>query len=148
MSALSAIKAILEADATLLAAATGGIWDLNETGRMGISRTGQPTAFTNGIIKPCLLVKSRTYRPDGSLADDAIQYVSTQEFIEVWTYQDSGFVTIETMLGRVFVLLHGQQIEGTFRVVWQGDTRPGVRDDDLDANVVIANYMAVAKRSV
>ena len=92
MSALSAAKTILEADATLLATATGGVWDFDETGRLGLSRTLTGGAFdSNGILKPCLLLKLRSSTPDSILADDATKYVSVREMLEVWFYQDTGY---------------------------------------------------------
>ena len=115
MSALAAAKAILEADATLLATATGGVWDFDETGRLGLSRQSTPAAFdANLTIKPCILVKSRSTNPDYILADDANKYVSTREILEIWLYQDSGYSTIETMKLRIHILLHTVQLVGTF----------------------------------
>lgn len=147
MTTLAAIKAILEADATLLALATGGVWDFDETGRMGLSRTATPTAFTSaGIIKPCLLLKLRSTLPDGILQDDANQYQSAREIIEAWFYQDSGYATIESMRARVYHDLHAQRVSGTFQVVWAGDIRPGIRDPDLDANLERSEYLAIVKK--
>ena len=147
MSALSAAKAILEADATLLATATGGIFDYTETGRQGLSRTITPTAFdSNGIIKPCVLLKLRDAIPDGQLADDASQYVSVRQILEAWFYADSSFAAIETMRDRVFTLLHGKQLTGTFVVRWAGDVR-GQRDIELDAFLERSDYLVITKRS-
>lgn len=148
MSALSAWKTILEADATLLATATGGIWDFDETGRLGLSRTLTPTAFdSNGIIKPCILVKLRTSTPDYILADDSNKYVSVQEFLEAWFYESSGYTNIETMRDRVFALTHTVQLTGTFQCFWAGNIRPGIRDDDLDAFVERSDYQVYLPKS-
>lgn len=148
-SRVAAIKAVLEADATLLATATGGIFDWDETGRQGLSRTATPGAFdSNQVIKPTVLVKLRSAVPDGQLADDASQYVSLREVIEIWLYADNSYSAIETMRDRVYVLLHGKQIDGSFVVRWVGDVRPGIRELDLDAFVERSDYMAVVKRSV
>lgn len=150
MSILSAAKALLEADATLLAAATGGIWDFDETGRMGINRTTAPAAFNQATetINPCVLVKLRSSTPDYILADDSNQTVSLREVLEVWFYQDSGFTTIETMRNRVYALLHARQFGGAFMCYWQGDVRFPIRDLDLDANLERSEYLVRAKRSV
>lgn len=135
MSSVSAALAVLEADDTLVAAATGGIYDLDETGPNGISRTTTPAAFDdNEIIKPCVLLKLRSATPDGFLVDEAAQYVSVREVLEAWFYQDSGYDSINTMRDRVFTLLHAQQLSGTFMVLWAGDVR-NQRDTNLDANV-------------
>jgi hypothetical protein len=147
MSALSAAKAILEADATLLATATGGVWDFDETKRLGLSRTTTPAAFNNGIIKPAVLLKLRSDTPDNILADDANQYQSTREMLEVWLYEDAGFTAIATMSARVRVLLHAKQLAGTFMCYWAGSFRPGIRDDDLDANVERSDFVVHTKKS-
>ncbi len=148
MSTLSAAKAILEADATLLATATGGVWDFDETGRLGLSRTVTPAAFdSNGRIKPCVLLKLRSSTPDSHLRDDAGQYSSTVDMLEVWFYQDAGYDSIETMRNRVYALLHAKQLTGAFAVHWAGDVR-GQRDVELDASVERSQYQVFTARSV
>lgn len=147
MSALAAAKAILEADATLLSTATGGIWSYDETGRLGLSRELTPTAFdANGIIKPAVLLKSRSITPDYILADDSGQYVSAREMLEAWLYQDTGYGAINTMAQRIHVLLHTKQLSGTFVCRWSGGFRPP-RDTDIDANVERVDYEIRTKRS-
>jgi hypothetical protein len=148
VSALAAAKAILEADATLLATATGGVWDYDETGRLGLSRELTQAAFdANGIIKPCVLIKSRSITPDYILADDANQYVSTREVIECWLYEDTGYANITTMGQRIFVLLHARQLDGTFAVRWAGDLPQPLRDTDLDASLGRSDYTVIGRRS-
>ena len=148
MSILSAAKALLEADSTLLSTATGGVWDFDETGRMGINRTANAAAFdSTGIIKPCVLLKLRSSTPDYILADDSNQYVSVREMLEAWFYQDGGFSSIETMRNRVFALLHTKQL-GAWQCLWAGDIRFPVRDTDIDANVERSDFTVRAKRSV
>jgi hypothetical protein len=147
VSALSAAKAILEADATLLAMATGGVWDYDETGRLGLSRELTPGAFdANGIIKPCVLVKSRSITPDYLLADDANQYVSAREMLECWLYEDTGYANIATMKSRLHILLHATQLNGTFSCRWAGDIQPP-RDTDLDASVERVEFEIRSYRS-
>lgn len=150
MSILSAAKALLEADATLLATATGGVYDFDETGRMGIGRTNTSAAFeqTTEIIKPCVLVKTRAPVADYILADDANQMVSFTEALEVWLYEDSGFAAIEAMKPRIFALLHARQFGGAFICLWQGDFRPPMRDIELDANFERMEFKVRAKRQV
>ena len=148
MTTLSAAKAILEADSTLLATATGGVWSLDETGSEGINRTTNPTAFDSSLnIKPCVLIKLRSTTPDYILADDANQYVSAKEMIECWLYQFNAYDQIEIMKLRIFALLHAKQLAGTFQVRWTFDTQP-MRDIELDAFVMRSDYQATVKRSV
>jgi hypothetical protein len=146
VSALSSAKTILEADATLLATATGGIWSYDETGRQGLSRTITPAAFdSNGVIRPCILLKMRDAIPDGQLADDASQTVSLREMLEAWFYQDTGYAAIETMRDRVYVKLQAVQLTGTYGCWWAGDIR-GARDTELDASVERADYLVRRRR--
>jgi hypothetical protein len=140
---LTSAKAILEADTgmgNLVALATGGIWDWDETGRMGINRSNAATAaaWSNGIIKPCLLLKVRTSVPFGEVADDAAQVTGARDMLEVWAYQDNGYSTIKSMLARVYVLLQGKRVGG-YVCRWALDVEPP-RDVEMDANVQRSDY--------
>jgi len=144
---LASAKAILEADSTLLALATGGIYDYDETGRMGINRTNSATssAYSGGIIQPCLLLKLRTSVPFGDIADDVRQVTGARDMLEVWAYQDNGYSTIKSMLDRVYMLLQGKQVGGAV-CRWALDLQP-LRDVEMDANVERADYAVVYVRS-
>jgi len=147
LSALSAAKAILEADATLLATSTGGVWDYDETGRLGINRTTTPGAFDdNKVIKPCVLLRLRSSEPNPFLQDEGARYSGVTEMLEVWFYEDSGYSNIETMRDRVWTLLHAVQLSDTFMCLWAGDVRGG-RDTDLNANVERSTYQVTTKKS-
>lgn len=148
MTVLTNIKAILEADATLLALATGGIYDLSETGRLGLNSTTVPGAYdaTTGLIKPCILLKLRSETPDGILQDDSAQYSSLVAVYEAWCYEDSGFTTIDAMQARIYALLHAVQVPGTFQVFWAGDGQP-IWDEAMDANTGRSDYTATVKRA-
>ena len=147
MSALSAAKAILEADVTLLATATGGIWDFDETGRLGINRTTTPAAFDdNEILKPSVLLKTRSSEPNPRLQDEGERYSGVTEMLEVWFYEDTGYSNIETMRDRVFSLLHAVQLAGTFMSLWAGGVRQA-RDTDLDASVERSVYQVTTSKS-
>lgn len=138
---LSSAKTILEADATLLALATGGIYDFDETGRMGIGRTNTAAAFSGGIIQPCILLKLRSSVPYGGIADDVTQVTSARDMLEVWAYQDSGYSTIKSMLDRVYTLLQGKRVGGV-SCRWALTYQPP-RDPDMDANVERSDFAVV-----
>lgn len=138
---LDSAKTILEADSTLLAIATGGVWSWDETGRMGINRTNTTGAFTNGIIQPCLLLKLRSSVPFGGIADDVTQKTSARDMLEVWAYQDSGYSTIKSMLDRVYTLLQGKRVGGV-SCRWAGNTQP-LRDTEMDANVERSDFAVI-----
>lgn len=147
MTVESVFKTLLEADATLVAAATGGIYDLTEAGHMGLNRTSTPSAWdSNGVIKPTILVRERASNPGFNVPDDDGQVMDTRQICEVWFYHDSSFATIATMKNRVYSLLHAKRISGAGRVDWAGDVRP-MREIDLDAWVERSDYLIVAIRA-
>ena len=147
MSAESAIKAVLEADATLLATATGGVWSFDETGHKGLSRTLTPAAFdSNGILKPCIMVSQRNANPGYNLQDDNGQMVDVRQVVELYMFQDDAYSAIETMKSRCYALLHAQRLTGYHRVEWAGDVRLG-RDLDLDAYTERVDYLTIYVRS-
>lgn len=147
MSAISAAKAVLEADATLLATATGGVWTFDSTGRTGINRTSTPAAFdSTGIIKPCILLKLRSSIPDDAVVDEGAQKASYREMIECWLYADPDFTAIETMSSRIYTLLHCKRLNGPFFFRWAGDIQ-GPRDMTLDAWTLRSDYMVNAIRT-
>lgn len=122
MSLRGAIKAVLEADATLLATLTGGVYDKSELGRRGISPTSTPGAYGDqGTLKPLCVVKARGSTVDGALADDAHQYASFRQVVELWFYQESGDTALETAMARAAALLHGKQVTDSFVVRWIGN---------------------------
>ena len=147
-SSLSSAKTILEADATLLALATGGIYDFDETGRMGINRSNSATsgAFVNGVVQPCLLLKLSVSTPFGEVADDAAKVTGARDVLQVWAYQDNGYATMTSMLDRVFTLLQGQQLGG-FVCRWLRKVQPPIRDVDIDANIERDDYEVFWMRS-
>ncbi len=148
MTILSAIKTVLEADATLLATATGGVWSMDEAGRMGLNRTNTPAAFdSSGIIKPCILLRARALVPDFQLRDSNSKYSSARQTIEVYFYQDSGYSTISTMKSRVYALLHETQVTGAFLVSWAGGTGEAF-DIDINTCVERDDYLVNTYRSV
>lgn len=148
MTILSAIKTRLEADATLVAAATGGIYDYTETGALGIGRTNTPSAFdSNGVIKPCILLRARALVPDFQLRDSSGQYSSARQTIEVYLFQDNAYTTIATMKDRVYALLHETQVTGAFLASWAGSSGEAF-DYELRACVEREEYLVNTYRSV
>lgn len=148
MSAQAVIKTALEDDTDLGDIATGGIWDWDETGRMGLSPETTPDAYQNGIIQPCILVKGRGERPDGQIADASVQQLSTREIVEIWFYQDTGYDQIALMKASVYGLLHEGQLNGTVVVRWAGSPFSHERDDAMgNISVERDDYQVVALKS-
>lgn len=134
------IAALLAADATLVATATGEVWTLSDTGPDGLNRTTTPGAFdSSGRIKPTVLVRARSSGAEGP-ADEGERYQPLREMVEVWFYEHAGYAEIEAMRLRVMTLLHEQQIAGTFAVQWAGDVR-NQYDDALQEHVERSEYV-------
>ena len=147
MSVESTIYGVLSADATLLALATGGVWNFEQTGTKGINRTLTPAAFdATDILKPCILVSQRNANPDPSIQDDTGQVMAVRHICELYFFQDSGYSTIESMKNRCYALLHAQRLTGMIRTEWAGDMRLG-RDLDLNAFVERVDYLNIYIRS-
>lgn len=96
------LKAVLEADATFMALATGGVHTAVE-----ISRADTPDAFdANQEILPSCLIKFETTTPIAPYTHGA------RAFVVFIFYQRSGFDSIGLMRQRVYALLHDACISG------------------------------------
>lgn len=131
---LAAIKALLAADSTLTATATGGVYVPHDLGRMGldVSNPQAASAFnSDGTIKPCVVLKFRTNAPVEGMSDDPLQVVAQRQMLECWLYEDNGYSNIGTMMARIFVDLHGKRTGDTL-CRWVFEMSPS-HDIDLDA---------------
>jgi len=117
MSRETDFETVMEADATLMAILTGGVYTVDAVGRDGISRDTVPGAFdASGFLKPCALVKQRGLVPDGQVVDLSI--ASATQVIEIYLYQDSGFSSIDSALARLFTLFNQYQFSNTWPIEW------------------------------
>lgn len=113
------IATILRADTPLAAILTGGIHTSGDVGPLGITRTSVRDAFDDdGYLLPCLLVKQRARVPTGDVVDYEAGVVSTAQVVEVWLYCDSadGYAPIDAASARIFALLQGKLLTGSFEV--------------------------------
>lgn len=144
---LAAAVAILAADATLLATATGGVYNRTALGRMGLNRKNAlaATAF-DAIknIKPCVVMKLGSATPVDGLNDDDNKIVAQRERLEAWLYEFSGYDNINVMGARIFALLHAEQLGG-FECYWAFDAQQTV-DLDLDACVQRIDYAVWSRK--
>lgn len=116
MSRENDVYTVLNADATLLATLTGGIFKVESIGIDGIDRTSAPAAFTGGFLRPCALVRSRSFVPDGVLRDNIAKRQTVRETVEVYLYEDRTYTAIDTAKARVITLLMGHQFSDSFEV--------------------------------
>lgn len=112
----------MEADATLMAILTGGVYVAGALGLGGINRTDTPAAFdsTTGYLKPCALVRQRALVADLQVNDQIAQVASATQVVEIYLYEDSGYSNIDAALSRLFTLFFGHQFTGTFPLEWIG----------------------------
>ena len=109
MAREDAIAAVLNADATLLATLTGGVYARGALGRAGLTRETAAAAFdgTTGYLLPCAVVVERAEVPDGNVQDQDAQIASAAQIVEVYVYEDAGYTNIDTALDRIYALLQG-----------------------------------------
>jgi hypothetical protein len=113
------IYTILNADATLLATLTGGVWKRELLGVEGISRQTAAAAFdSNGYLRPCALIAERATVPDGAVKDLMQRVISTRTVVEIYLYQDvsGGYTALDTAAARVYALLQGRQLTASFEL--------------------------------
>ena len=134
----NAVELILEANAPLVALATGGIHELSDLGKLGLNRTLHPGSFTNGIIKPTIVIRQRSNTPTYDVVDEYNQITSARVVIELWFYQSSGYSTIRSMRDLVYPVLHDRKV-GTGRAMWIWEVLLE-RDVNLDASVERVDY--------
>lgn len=134
MSLTSDIIAKLTAAAI---APSGGIFDYDDTGILGITRASTPTAYdSNLVIQPCILVKLRSSVPTNDLVGSAPSEVN---MIEVWFYEANGYTNIRSLMASVFAALHEQQVTGNNQILWALDIPQGY-DQEAHANVGRSDY--------
>lgn len=111
----------MEADTTLMAILTGGVYTAGALGRLGINRTDTPAAFDgNGYLLPCALVRERPLVPDLQVNDFLEQIASATQVVEIYVYQDTGYGSIDSALARLFTLFFGYNFTRTFPLEWIG----------------------------
>lgn len=126
-----AIKTLLDADAALVAQATGGIYTYGGIKRLGVTKARLPLAFTDfGQLKPLVIVKARDANRIQGVVSNVAQLASTMQIVEIWFYDDgdAGYAVTETMRESVYTLLHGKRIDNR-RVQW---LREEVRGRDFE----------------
>jgi hypothetical protein len=116
------IKEILEADATLMALLTGGIFENRELGVSGnsfqniIASRRDPTI--GNIFKPFSIVRGRNVVTTSQfLRDEPTQYTSVEQTVEVWILDDpsSSIDVIDSATDLVYELLQFRPPTGAFQ---------------------------------
>lgn len=135
-----AVISLLEADATLMAILTGGVYDRRE-----ISRALTPAAYsaTTGALKPCAVVTISTTTPE-TIPDRPFEQVVFQ----VWLYEEPGnhYAAIGPAADRVRALLHTKTVAitgtGAVHEIRHADGLGDSFDESLRAEMTYERFWA------
>lgn len=101
-----AVEAALEADATLMAILTGGVYTERGDGRAPVSPADTPTAYstdaTSGVkeLLPCCVIRTEAETADGPA------WCGQRTTVRVGVYQKEGYTSTAAALNRIRALLH------------------------------------------
>ncbi len=131
MSLKDNLLALLKADATLMAALPGGIFDTTT-----INHQDTAAAFdANGELKACAVLNFETEVPTGPY------WTSSRLFFRITLYLDDG-----TARARAYALLHMQKVtDGVWEIHATGDVLDAW-DDALKAMMDVSRYEVVRLR--
>lgn len=152
MTSFSAeIVTLLQADATLVATLSGGIYEYPTVGRKGLTRLLSPNAFdeTSGFVKPAALVLELDDEPDGDIVGLSTSF-KTPVAIFIYDKGDTNvkYTNIETAHSRIYSLLHLAQIAGAAQVLYDKTVKYKREPNLLDAAYFRAMYNVHAYRTV
>lgn len=135
MSYSASIVALLNADATLVALLTGGIYGFEYAGRKGLNRIEVVQAYIKktGLLKPLCIIYESAAIPTGEAINPATGYMSTVTPIRGWVYDDgdAGYGTVATAEARMYRDLNFCRLSGAFQILW-GTTLKDRREPLLD----------------
>ncbi len=139
MTLQSDVEAVLEADATLMALLTGGVF----SGIEEISYQNAAGAFdANKELKPCALVKCGVETRRGPYDEAA----SVQTPITIYFYQRDDYTAINPAMDRTLALLHMAKVgTGTWEVEFESQVND-TRDIALDCPLGTMRFVAVRRR--
>ena len=138
-----AVIDLLQADVTLMAILTGGVWERRE-----INRTLTPSIYTaTGAMKPCAVVLVEATSPVGPA-----QFDFEQVFFLVWLYEESGnhYSAIDLARDRVRALLHRQSVAitaGCVHEIRHADGGADFYDDVLSCEAAYERFYAWRHRA-
>lgn len=133
------VLATLEADATLTATLTGGIYDASELPMDGLTPSAAPDAYDGVRLQPCAVIRWR------SVSETQILGASRRRFLEIYYYQAVGQGSIESAQARVRTLLHrAKQLETdggqVYFATWVEDGGEMVADELNGAAMSFSRY--------
>lgn len=116
----AATHTLLTNDATLAALATGGVHDVQSLGRQELE-LADITAGTP-LVKPAVFLRWTT-------ETEFVRVINARRvYLDIYVYQDTGYLVTAQMRDRIFTLLHQQRVTFTepagdylYAFVWAGD---------------------------
>ena len=133
------IRTRLEADATLIAILTGGIYDASELPEDGLTPAAAPGAYTGTRLKPCAVIRFRNQN------ETQIVGASKRRFFEIYFYQGVGQSSIDAAAARCRTLLHPHARSKTtagqvYYTTWMDDAGDLVADELGGAAMSYSRY--------
>jgi hypothetical protein len=135
MSYGAAIVTLLNADSTLTALLTGGIYEFEYSGRKGLNRIEVVQAYVQktGLLKPLCIIYEAAAIDTGEVHSPSTGRVSTITPITGWIYDqgDSGYGTIASAEQRIYHDLAFTRLTGALQILW-GQTIKDKREPLLE----------------
>lgn len=120
------VVAVLEADGTLMAILTGGVYYDEEIGIQGFHRGDDSTtdaAFNaDGNLLPCAVVRQGPELAMAGIRDPGEKIVGLAQPIEIYFYQERDKDQILLARKRVYDLLEQRRLPGTYPLTWVSDS--------------------------
>lgn len=137
MSLQDDVKTVLTGNTTLVGLFTGGIITFDDLGGLGFNRKSYPTAWetVNGVafrLRPTLIIRERIVIMTPTITDEALQYRSQAQQLEIWYFNDraGGVAPLDQGQDIVYALLHDRNTGGA-RLMLRDELRRE-RDATLD----------------
>lgn len=124
MTYASAVKTILQADATLVALLPGGIYIYQETGRKGLNREQLIAWFAQNspLMNAGLVIYEAEEQADNQVVGSMTSAASSFTLLFI-NDGNKGFNTLEQAAARAYTLLHQTRIPGAFQFLWEGTVK-------------------------
>lgn len=142
MSLDTEVVTYLQADDTLMAIVTGGIYAKSVIGGAdGFSRDDDsPTADAfdaDGFLLPSIMVKEAAKVPFGDVQDLVEKKAGVSQRVELYFFEDRGHDAIDLAKERTYLLIQGHAFSGSYKARWILDTPPVPDSGPLKGNTTI-----------
>lgn len=108
------VKNTLANDATLAALLTGGVFDAEDEQRAGGGAKSAPRLADGARVEPYAMLR---WRAANRMADAVNALMPERETLEIYNYQNKGYVTIHQAIAREMKLLNDQYLAAEDREI-------------------------------